>query len=107
MYELDLQAELVVLSACETALGSEVRGEGLVGLAHAFLQAGVERVLVSAWRVDDRATAELMQRFYRHLLVEELRPAEALRRAQMSVRATPGWQAPYYWAGFVLQGEWR
>jgi CHAT domain-containing protein len=107
VFELNLRAELVVLSACETALGTEVRGEGLVGLAHAFLQAGAERVLVGAWRVDDRATAELMLRFYRHLLVDEHRPAEALRRAQMSVAATPGWQAPYYWAGFVLQGEWR
>ncbi|MFQ5526385.1 MAG: CHAT domain-containing protein [Thermoanaerobaculia bacterium] len=107
VYDLDLPAELVVLSACETALGTEIRGEGLVGLTHAFLQAGVERVLVSAWRVDDRATAELMLRFYRHLLEDRLRPAEALRRAQMSIRETPGWQAPYYWAGFVLQGEWR
>ena len=107
VYDLHLPAELVVLSACETALGTEVRGEGLVGLTHAFLQAGVERVLVSAWRVDDRATAELMLRFYRHLLDDRLRPAEAIRRAQMSLRETPGWQAPYYWAGFVLQGEWR
>jgi CHAT domain-containing protein len=107
VYDLELPAELVVLSACETALGTAIRGEGLVGLPHAFLQAGAERVLVSTWRVDDRATAELMLRFYRHLLVDRLRPAEALRRAQMSVRETPGWQAPYYWAGFVLQGEWR
>lgn len=107
VYDLDLPAELVVLSACETALGAEIRGEGLVGLTHAFLQAGAERVLMSAWRVDDRATAELMLRFYRHLLDDRLRPAEALRRAQMSVRETPGWQAPYYWAGFALRGEWR
>jgi len=107
VYDLDLAAELVVLSACETALGTEVRGEGLVGLTHAFLQAGAERVLVSAWRVDDRATAELMRRFYRHLLVDRLRPPQALWRAQLSVRETPGWQAPYFWGGFVLQGEWR
>lgn len=106
IFELDLPAELVVLSACETALGQEVRGEGLVGLTQGFLSAGAAGVLVSLWQVDDRATARLMERFYRRLLTGA-GAAEALRAAQLSLRQETGWQAPYYWAGFVLQGEWR
>jgi len=106
LYDLDLPAELVVLSACETALGQEVRGEGLVGLTQGFLSAGAAAVLVSLWRVDDRATARLMERFYRRLLAGG-NPAESLREAQLSLREETGWRAPYYWAGFVLQGEWR
>jgi len=107
IYDLDLPADLVVLSACETALGKEMRGEGLVGLTQGFFHAGAARVLVSLWQVDDRATAELMARFYEGLLVDRLVPPAALRRAQLAIRSEPGWQAPYYWAGFVLQGEWR
>jgi len=106
IYDLDLPADLVVLSACETALGEEVRGEGLVGLTQGFLSAGAAGVLVSLWRVDDRATARLMERFYRRLLAGE-DPASALRQAQLSLRRETDWQAPYYWAGWVLQGEWR
>lgn len=106
VFDLDLPAELVVLSACETALGQEVRGEGLVGLTQGFLSAGAAAVLVSLWRVDDRATARLMERFYRRLLAGG-NPAESLREAQLSLREETGWRAPYYWAGFVLQGEWR
>jgi CHAT domain-containing protein len=104
---LDLPAELVVLSACSTAKGREVRGEGLVGLTHAFFVAGARRVLVSHWDVRDRPTARLMALFYRGLLRDDLGPAEALRRAQLAVRAAPGWSAPYYWAGFSLHGDWR
>jgi len=107
VYDLDLDADLVVLSACRTALGKEVRGEGLVGLTQAFLYAGAGRVLVSLWQVDDEATAELMARFYRALLRDGEEPAAALRSAQLAVRRQPRWRAPYYWAGFVLQGEWR
>ncbi len=107
VFQLDLPVELVVASACSTALGAEVRGEGLIGLTQGFLTAGAARVLVSLWRVDDRATAELMERFYRYLLVERLAPASALRSAQLSIRKDPRWRAPYFWAGFVLQGEWR
>ncbi len=104
LYELDLAADLVVLSACETALGREVRGEGLVGLTQGFFSAGASAVLVSLWQVDDRATARLMEGFYRRLLEGES-PAAALREAQLSLRRDTGWQAPYYWAPFVLQGE--
>jgi CHAT domain-containing protein len=105
--DLELPVDLVVLSACETALGKEVRGEGLVGLTQGFFHAGAQRVLVSLWQVDDRATAELMARFYEGLLAEGLPAPAALRRAQLAVRGEVGWRAPYYWAGFVLQGDWR
>jgi CHAT domain-containing protein/tetratricopeptide (TPR) repeat protein len=107
LYDLDLPVDLVVLSACRTALGEEVRGEGLVGLTRGFMSAGAPRVVVSLWNVDDRATAALMKRFYRGLLREGQTPAAALRAAQDSLRRVPGWGAPFYWAGFVLQGEWH
>ncbi|MCP4653889.1 MAG: CHAT domain-containing protein, partial [bacterium] len=107
IYDLPLGANLVVLSACRTALGREVRGEGLVGLTRGFFHAGASRVVVSLWSVDDRATTELMIRFYRHLLTGGLPPAAALRAAQRELRAESRWSAPYYWAGFILQGDWR
>lgn len=107
IYGLDLPADLVVLSACRTALGRNFRGEGLIGLTRAFQYAGVRSVLVSLWEVEDRATAELMRRFYREMLVAGHPPAAALRAAQASLRNEPGWSAPYFWAGFVLQGDWR
>lgn len=106
IFDLELSAELVVLSACETALGEEVRGEGLVGLTQGFFSAGAAGVVVSLWQVDDRATARLMERFYRHLFAGRS-PATSLREAQLSLREEVGWQAPFYWAGFVVQGEWR
>jgi CHAT domain-containing protein len=107
IYNLDLNADLVVLSACQTALGQEIRGEGLVGLTRGFMYAGAARVMSSLWSVDDRATSELMKRFYRHMISNGLSPAEALRRAQIDMSRLPGWKSPYYWAAFSLQGEWR
>jgi CHAT domain-containing protein len=107
IYNLQLPAELVVLSACQTALGEEIHGEGLVGLARGFMHAGARRVVASLWRVDDQATAQLMRHFYRGMLKEKLRPAAALRAAQIEMSRHPRWSAPYYWAGFVMQGEWR
>ncbi|HEY2292308.1 MAG TPA: CHAT domain-containing tetratricopeptide repeat protein [Thermoanaerobaculia bacterium] len=108
IYELRLRADLVVLSACESARGREVRGEGMMGMTRGFFYAGAERVLVSLWNVSDgRATVELMRCFYRGILKEGLSPAEALQKAQSWVRQQEGWRAPYYWAGFTLQGEWR
>ncbi|HEX2252002.1 MAG TPA: CHAT domain-containing tetratricopeptide repeat protein [Thermoanaerobaculia bacterium] len=104
VHDLRLAADLVVLSACRTALGKQVRGEGLLGLPRGFLLAGASQVLVSLWRVQDEGTAELMARFYRHLLVDGRPVAEALRRAQASMRAEARY-APYHWAGFVLQGD--
>jgi len=105
--QLNLPAELVVLSACQTGLGDEVQGEGLIGLTRSFMYAGAPRVLVSLWNVSDRGTAELMKRFYQALLHESLPPAAALRKAQLSMLAEEPWSAPYYWAPFVFQGEWR
>src|SRR6185295_13830918 len=84
IYNLKLGADLVVLSACQTALGKEIRGEGLVGLTRGFMYAGAPRVVASLWNVNDRATAELMRRFYRAMLSEGMRPAAALRAAQLS-----------------------
>jgi CHAT domain-containing protein len=107
LYDLHLDADLVVLSGCRTALGREIRGEGLVGLVRGFLYAGTPRVVASLWQVQDRATAELMTRFYRALWQEGLSPAAALREAQESIRGERRWRDPYYWAGFVLVGEWH
>ena len=107
IYNLKLASDLVVLSACKTGLGKEIKGEGLVGLTRGFLYAGAPRVVASLWKVDDRATAELMKLFYQRMLRDGLRPAEALRKAQNDMRKQPRWAAPYYWAGFTLQGEWK
>jgi tetratricopeptide (TPR) repeat protein len=107
IYNLKLAADLVVLSACKTGLGKEIKGEGLVGLTRGFLYAGAPRVVASLWKVDDRATAELMKLFYQRMLRDGLRPAAALRAAQIDMTKWPRWAAPYYWAGFTLQGEWK
>jgi len=107
IYNLKLNADLVVLSACQTALGKEVKGEGLIGVTRGFMYAGASRVVASLWRVDDRATAELMKRFYQGMLKDRLRPAAALRAAQVSMLKEKRWLAPQYWAAFTLQGEWR
>ncbi|MFN7926972.1 MAG: CHAT domain-containing protein [Blastocatellia bacterium] len=108
IYQLKLPAtELVVLSACQTGLGQEVRGEGVVGLTRGFMYAGAPRVVVSLWNVSDEATAELMRQFYEAMLRQGLRPAAALRAAQLALWRERKWHAPYYWAAFTLQGEWR
>ena len=107
LYNLKLSADLVVLSACQTALGKEIRGEGLVGLTRGFMYAGAPRVVASLWQIDDRASAELMKRFYEAMLGQKLRPAAALRAAQVSMSKDPRWNQPHYWAAFTLQGEWR
>lgn len=107
IFNLNLAADLVVLSACRTALGRDYKGEGLVGLARGFMYAGAPRFLGSLWSSDDKATAELMVRFYHRLLKENLKPAAALRAAQISMLRDRRWQSPYYWAAFTLQGEWR
>jgi CHAT domain-containing protein len=104
---LRLNADLVVLSACQTGLGKDVRGEGLIGLVRGFMYAGAPRVMASMWEVDDAATTELMKRFYKGVLQEKLTPAAALRAAQIEMLKKSHWQSPYYWGAFVLQGEWR
>jgi tetratricopeptide (TPR) repeat protein len=107
IYNLRLPVELVVLSACQTGLGKQIKGEGLVGLTRGFMYAGAPRVVASLWKVDDEATAELMKLFYKGMVVEELRPAAALRAAQVAMWKQTRWQEPYYWAAFMLQGEWK
>jgi CHAT domain-containing protein len=107
IYGLDLAADLVVLSACETALGREVRGEGLLGLSQGFMYAGARSLIASLWQVPDRATAELMTKFYTFMLNDGLAPAEALRKAQLASAAERRWSDPYFWGGFVLLGDWR
>jgi len=107
VYNLDLPAELVVLSACQTGLGKAVWGEGLVGLTRGFIYAGSKRVVASLWGVQDSATAELMKRFYGAMLGEkQMAPAEALRAAQVEMWKQKRWRSPYYWGGFMLYGEW-
>jgi CHAT domain-containing protein len=107
IYDLRLNADLVVLSACQTGLGKDIRGEGLIGLTRGFMYAGTPRVVASLWQVDDAATAALMKRFYRGVLQEQLPPAAALRAAQLEMLRKNQWQSPYYWGAFVLQGEWK
>jgi CHAT domain-containing protein len=107
IYNMRLPAEVVVLSACQTALGKEIKGEGLVGLTRGFMYAGAQRVVASLWQVDDLATAELMKRFYSKMLKENLRPAAALREAQLELMKQKRWASPYFWAAFVIQGEWK
>jgi CHAT domain-containing protein len=107
IYDLRLRAEVVVLSACQTGLGKEIKGEGLVGLTRGFMYAGAPRVIASLWKVDDLATAELMKHFYSGMLQDALRPAAALRAAQLEMAKQKRWSNPYFWAAFVIQGEWR
>lgn len=107
IYNLRLPADLVVLSACQTALGKQIKGEGVVGLTRGFMHAGTPRVVASLWQVNDLATAELMKLFYRGMLKDGQRPAAALRAAQLEMMKQRRWASPYFWAAFTLQGEWR
>jgi CHAT domain-containing protein len=107
IYNLNLPAELIVLSSCRTGLGAEIKGEGLVGLTRWFMYAGAARLVASQWKVDDEATAELMERFYVKILKEGERPAAALRAAQIEMWRQKDWKSPFYWAAFAFQGEWR
>src|SRR5258708_22064439 len=107
IYDLNLPAHLVVLSECDTGLGEEISGEGLVGLTRAFMYAGASRVMASLWSVNDAATSELMARFYKALERDRMRPAAALRAAQIQMWRQKLWRSPYYWAAFQIQGEWR
>jgi CHAT domain-containing protein len=107
IYSLRLPVDLVVLSACNTGLGKDVKGEGLIGLTRGFMYAGASSVVASLWKVDDEATAELMRLFYGYMLRDGLSPAAALRKAQVSMSQQKRWQSPYYWAGFVIQGQYQ
>lgn len=104
IYNLNLPADLVVLSACQTGVGKEIKGEGLIALTRGFMYAGAERVVASLWKVDDVATANLMAGFYKQIFTNGQRPAAALRVAQLKLAKK---RPPADWAGFVLQGEWK
>ena len=104
---LRLNADLAVLSGCDTGRGRSVDGEGVIGLTRSFVIAGARRVVASLWEVDDLATAEFMKRFYREMLERHRPPSAALAIAQRQMAASERWSAPYFWAGFVIQGEWR
>ena len=106
IYNLKLPADLIVLSACSTGLGQVIKGEGLIGLTRGFMHAGSPRVVASLWRIEDDGTSELMKRFYQQLVKEGMAPASALRQAQIEMVRHKRLNSPYYWAGFVLQGEW-
>jgi CHAT domain-containing protein/Tfp pilus assembly protein PilF len=107
VYNLEWAADLIVLSACQSALGKDIRGEGLVGVARGFMYGGAKSIVASLWNVNDSVTARLMATFYRGYLREGLSSSEALRAAQIEIWKRPQWRDPYFWAAFVLQGEWR
>lgn len=105
VFKLNLSADLVVLSACTTALGQEIKGEGLIGLTGGLMYAGSKSVVSSFWDVDDAGTAELMSKFYANMLKEKQSPSQALRNSQLQMWQSSQWQAPYYWAAFGMQGK--
>jgi len=107
IFDLKLNADLVVLSACQTGLGKLVRGEGMVGLTRAFMYSGTPSVLVSLWSVSDMSTASLMSEFYENLIKTKLSKTDALRKAQLALIAGGKYSHPFYWAPFVLVGDWR
>jgi len=107
IYNLRLSANLVVLSACETALGKDVKGEGLMSMVRGFMYSGTPRVLASLWKVDDKATAEFMTEFYRELFQNHSSASKALRQAQLQQMKRKIRNRPFYWAAFQLQGDWK
>jgi CHAT domain-containing protein len=107
IYNLKLSADLVVLSACETGLGKQIDGEGLVGLARGFMHAGATSVVASLWKVSDVATAELMKKFYQAMEQQQMSPPAALHAAQITMLKQKRWHSPYYWAAFQVLGEGR
>jgi len=110
VFNLRLGSPLVMLSACETGLGKEKRGEGVIGLTRAFMYAGAPTVGVSLWSVADKSTADLMTDFYKRLLTAgstESSPSGAMRGAQLAMISAKKYSAPFYWAPFILVGDWH
>jgi CHAT domain-containing protein len=104
---LDLRGtQLVVLSACETGVGDVANGEGVYGLRRAFVLAGAESQLISLWKVDDIGTKEWMVKYYDKLLANAGR-SDALRQTQLEFLKHPNYNHPYFWAAFILSGDWR
>lgn len=107
IYGLNLSTDLVVLSACETGIGKEVKGEGLMSFNNAFLQAGAKSVVSSLWKVDDAATGELMKYFYEELASGKYTTSESLRHAQIKMWNNPQYNSPFYWAAFTIEGDFQ
>ena len=107
IYNLNLSSDLVVLSACQTALGKDVRGEGLIGISRGFLYAGTNRVVASLWKVDDSATAEFMKLFYKNHLQKKMPASKALQQAKIEMKKIKRYESPFYWSAFTLLGDWQ
>ncbi|MBK9165819.1 MAG: CHAT domain-containing protein [Acidobacteria bacterium] len=107
IYNLDLSSDLIVLSACQTALGKDIRGEGLIGMSRGFLYAGSKRIVASLWKVDDSATAEFMKRFYTNHLRKAMPASKALQQTKNEMKKIRRYQSPYYWSAFTLLGDWQ
>lgn len=107
VYGLRLPNSLVVLSGCQTGLGAEVEGEGILGLVRGFFYAGSPRVMASLWNVDDESTALLMRKLYQEVMREQSPAGAALAKAQRELLGDPRWSDPHFWAGIVLAGSWR
>lgn len=107
IYGMNLNSDLVVLSACSTGVGKEVKGEGLMSLNNAFLSVGAKTVLSSLWKVEDGATLELMKNFYEAMAHEHLTPSKALQKAQIKMIRGERYKSPFYWAAFTVQGDFK
>ena len=107
LYSMKLKADMVVLSACNTAKGEVRSGEGIIGLTWALFVAGCKSQVVSQWSVDDASTATLMVDFYSHLSKDKLPKGAALNMAAKNLRKDPKYSHPYYWAPFIMVGDWR
>ncbi|MEK7725153.1 MAG: CHAT domain-containing protein, partial [Acidobacteriota bacterium] len=107
IYNLNFASDLVVLSACQTALGKDVRGEGLIGMSRGFLYAGSNRIIASLWKVDDAATSEFMKRFYTNHLQKGLQASKALQQTKIEMKNIKRYESQYYWAAFTLMGDWQ
>ena len=107
IYGMNLKSDLVVLSACNTGIGKEVKGEGLMSLNNAFLSVGAKTVMSSLWKVEDGATLELMKNFYDAMANEQITPSKALQQAQIKMWRGGRYQSPFYWAAFTVQGDYK
>lgn len=105
IFNLKLSADLVVLSACQSQLGKDVRGEGTLGLSRGFIYAGTKRVLFTLWNINDQSTSVLMKNFYTSMK-KGLKPSQALRKAQIEMIKSKKFNDIYYWAGFKIEGDW-
>ena len=104
IYNLELEANLVTLSACQTGLGKISKGEGVIGLSRALVYAGAKNIIVSFWSVADQSTADLMRDFYQKMLESKSGYSQNLRQAKLQMIRSENFSAPYYWAPFILIG---